>query len=107
MIELVILVLIGLWFLGYIQIPGLIIPDLTLFILNGQPVTLINTLIFMLILFAISILPSPFREISTILLIVWVLSIFGILAVAGISQWLVIAIIVGLIASLFFRTHNP
>jgi hypothetical protein len=107
MIGALILVLIVLWFLGYVRVGGLTIPDVVLFSINGQPITLWSILILIIVSWAISILPTPFREIAGVLLILWILSVLGILAIAGIAlaNFLVIAIIVGLIASLFIRSE--
>lgn len=51
----------------------------------------------------ISMLPTPFQQIVSILLIVWILASLGILAISGIAlgNILVIAMIIGIIASLF------
>lgn len=100
MLGAIIVLLIILWFLGYIRLDALTIPDIPLFALNGQTITLWNLLIFAVVLWAIGILPSPIREIAGILLFLWVLSVLGILAIAGLSNLLVIAIIGGLILSL-------
>lgn len=97
MILTIVVVLIVLWFLGYAPITGLNIPDITLFSLNNHPVTLWNLLILAAIGWAISILPSPFREIASVILVLWVLSVIGILAISGLPSILVIAIIVGLV----------
>jgi len=99
----IIIILAILWFFGYIHIDGLNIPDTSLFTINGQTVTIIDLLILALVGIAISILPNPFRAIAGILLLLWILSVLGILSIAGIglSSILVIAIIIGLIVSLF------
>ena len=97
MIALIIVLLIILWFLGYVQIPGILIPDTTLFTINGHPVTLVNLFILLLILWAIGILPSPLREVAGLFLILWLLSLFGIIAVIGLSSILIWVIIIGLI----------
>ena len=76
MIAAVLIILIILWFLGYIRIDGLTLPDITLFTLNGQPITLISLLIFFVIVWAIGILPSPLRQIGFVILILWLLSLF-------------------------------
>jgi hypothetical protein len=91
------ILLIILWFLGYIHIDGLTIPDLVLFTINGQPITLWNILILLVVAAVIGSLPSPFREIAGVLLILWILSVLGILAIAGLSSLLVIAFIIGLV----------
>jgi hypothetical protein len=101
MVPFLILVLIVLWILGYVNISGL--PDVTLFMINGQPITLWNILILAVVGWAIGILPTPFREISGVLLVLWVLSVLGILSIAGVAlaSMFILAIIIGLIASLF------
>jgi len=100
MLAILLVVLIILFFLGYIHIGNLTIPDITLFSLNGRPITLWNILILLVISWALSILPSPLREIAGVLLVLWILSVLGIIAVAGFSQIIVIAIIVGIILAL-------
>lgn len=90
-------VLIILWFLGYVRIGALPIPNLVLFTINNQAITLWNLLILVLISSLIGILPSPFREIAGVVLVLWILSTLGILAIGGLSSILVIAVIVGLI----------
>lgn len=103
MIELILILLVVLWLLGYVSLPGIASLDIPLFSLNGESISLFDLLIFMLVVWAIGILPSPFREIASVLLVLWVLSIFNILAIAGLSSILLIAIIVGLVAALFNR----
>lgn len=102
MIGIILAVLIILWFLGYIHINGLAIPDINLFAINGNEITLWDLLIFIIVAWALGILPSPFREVAGILLLLWVLSVLGILTIGGISisSILVIAIILGLVISL-------
>jgi hypothetical protein len=94
--------LIILWFLGYIRIDGLMIPDLTLFSINGQPITLWSILILLVVSWAISILPSPLRQIVAVFLIIWILAVLGIVSLAGIpvASIVVLAIIVGMIFAL-------
>ncbi len=98
MLGLIIVILIILWVFGYVNIIGFI-PDLVLFNINGQPITLWNLLILAVVSWAISILPSPIREIAAVLLLLWILSVLGILAFGGLSSLLVVAIIVGLVLS--------
>jgi len=97
MILTIVIILIVLWFLGYFPVASLNIPDITLLTLNGQQITLWNILILAVIIWAIGILPSPFREIASVLLVIWILSVLGILAIAGLSSMIVIAIIIGLV----------
>lgn len=100
MILLIVIILIILWLLGYAPISGFNIPDITLFAINGYPITLWNILTLAVIGWAISILTSPFREIASVILILWILSVIGILAISGLPSILVITIIIGLVAFL-------
>ncbi len=97
MLETLLLVLIVLWLLGYLSIDGLVIPDFSLFSINGQPITLWNLLTLLVLSAVIGVLPSPFRQMAGVLLVLWVLSVLGILAFGGLSSMILIAIIVGLI----------
>lgn len=101
MIEALLIILIILWFLGYVSIPGIIIPDMVLFSINNHPITLWSILILVILSWIVGMLPSPFREIATVLGVLWILSVIGILAIGGLSQLFVIAIIFGLIFYIF------
>ncbi len=95
MLFAILVILIGLWFLGYAPISGVHIRNTVLFSINNHAITLWNVLILFAIGWAISILPRPFREIASVLLLFWVLSVVGIFAIAGLSNILLIAIILG------------
>ena len=103
MLAVLIILLVALWFLGYINVSGIALPDISLFAVNGVDVSLWDALILLLVIVAISILPTPFREIAGVLLILWVLAVIGIISIAGVGlpSIILLAIIVGLIASLF------
>ena len=102
MIFTIIIILIILWFLGYSPIPGLSIPNMSLFSVNGHMVTLWEVLILLVVGWAIGLLPQPFQAIASLLLLFWVLSVLGIIAFfAGLPNILVIIIIVALILSAF------
>ncbi|HEX6977183.1 MAG TPA: hypothetical protein VF185_02390 [Patescibacteria group bacterium] len=94
MLLALIIVLFLLWLLGYGPFTAL---RLGLFAINGRTITLWDLFIFGVIVWIITALPSPLKEIASVVLILWLLSLFGILALAGLSNLLVIAIIVGLI----------
>lgn len=102
MLSALLLILILLWFLGYIRIDGLTIPDINLFTINGQPITLWSVLTLIIVAWIVSMLPTPFQQIVGVLLIIWILVVLGILAISGIAlaNILVIAIIIGIIVSL-------
>lgn len=96
-----VIVLLILYFFGYFRIPGLVIPNPVLFIFNGRDVTLSTLLIFLAIIWAIGILPSPLRQIAMVVFVLWILSTLGFIAITGLSHILIIAILIGLVASLF------
>jgi hypothetical protein len=100
MILTIILLLSVLWLLGYAPLSGISIPDYTLFTILNHQVTLWETLIFLVVGWAIGILPQPLQTIASVLLLLWVLSILGFLAIPGLANILVIVIIIGLVASL-------
>src|SRR5690606_10618376 len=83
MLEVIVVILVILFLTGNIRITGFDLPHIVLFNVNGQTITIVNVLMFLLILWAIGILPSPFREIAAVLFVLWVLSILGLIAVAG------------------------
>lgn len=93
-------VLIILWFLGYISIPYIPIPNIVLFTINGQQITLWNLIIFLIVLALVEMLPRPLNWIAGVILIFWLLSTLGILAIPGLASILVIVVIVGLIIHL-------
>ena len=64
---------------------------------NGFSVTIWDLLIFLVLIWLVGSLPSPFRQIAVVFILIWVLSILGIIAVAGLPSILVIAIIVGVL----------
>jgi hypothetical protein len=97
MVAAIILVLIILWFLGYVRVGNLAIPDLQLFTLNGHVISLWDLLIFAVIVWAIGVLPSPLRQIAMVALLLWVLATLGILAITGLPSIILIALILGLV----------
>lgn len=96
MLGLIILILLGLTVLGYIQIqiPGIEFLKYTLVVINGHALTFLNFIVFGVILWALGVLPSPFREIAVGLLVLWILSILGIIAIVWSGQFVLIAIVV-------------
>jgi hypothetical protein len=100
MLLTIVVLLIVLWFLGYVQISNVVIPNVPLFMINEHLVTLVELLIFLAIVWAVSILPTPLRQIGFAVVVLWVLATLGIIAVGGLSSILVIAIIIGVLASL-------
>src|SRR5690348_7790007 len=99
MIVALIVILGILWLLGLLPVVGIGIPTLPLFIINGHPITLWSILILLVISSAISILPRPFQIVASLLLLLWILSELGILAITGLSHIIILAIIIGLVVS--------
>ena len=96
MLTLILGLLILLWILGYINIPQLPLNNTVVLNLLGKNVTLYDLLITLIILWLIGIIPSPFRQIASVLFLLWILAFFGIIAITNFSNIIVIAIIVGL-----------
>lgn len=101
MLIAIVVVLAVLWFLGYMPLSGISIPNYALFAINGHMITLWEVLILLVVGWAISILPRPLQAIASILLILWILSVLGVLAIAGLPNIIVIVIIIGLFISIF------
>jgi hypothetical protein len=101
MVGFVLLLMIILYFYGYVLIPGITVPNPTLFFIHGQTVSLAAFLIFFAILWTISVLPPVLRIIGSILLIAWTLTELGFIIIPGLSNFITIAIIGGLFVLIF------
>lgn len=97
MLVIIIILLIALWYLGYVQIPAFTLLNHVLFTINGHAITIWEILILLVVAWAVGILPTPLRQIAGVLLILWILATLGFIAVTGFSSIVVIAIIVGLV----------
>ena len=101
-------VLIVLWALGYVPLGGISIPDTTFFVINGHSITLLNIIVLVVVAWIVELLPSPFRLIASILLLLWALSVIGIFGFTNAAEWLELTIIVGLafyiLRGVFYRT---
>lgn len=93
MLGLILLLLIIFWFMGYGPLVAL---HITLFNIGKYAINLWDILIFLLIMWLIEALPKPLRIIVIIALIIWLLGVFGIIAIPMFSNIVIIAIIVGL-----------
>ncbi|HTK03708.1 MAG TPA: hypothetical protein VL401_03005 [Alphaproteobacteria bacterium] len=94
MLVAILLVLVLFWLLGYGPFQVL---HLILLKFNGLAITLWDILIFLALIWLIGSLPSPFRQIAVVFILIWILSLLGVIAVAGLSSILVIAIIIGVL----------
>lgn len=100
MLAAIILILLVLWFFGYVNIGNINLPDFPLFTLNGNVISLWDLLILAVIVWAIGVLPSPLRQIAGVGLVLWILATLGIIAIAGLPSLILIAIILGLLFAL-------
>src|SRR5207237_9432825 len=97
MLFTIVVLLIVLWFLGYVQISNVVIRNVPLFMINGHLVTLVELLIFLAIVWAVSIFPTPLRHIGFAVVVLWVLATLGIIAIDGLSSIRVIAIVIDIL----------
>lgn len=99
MINIFLIILILLLVANNISIPFIHAP---LFVLFGHPITLFHIMVFCLLGYLANYLPSPFREIIGLVVILWVLSAFGIFAIFGwFSNLLLLVIVLALLFSIF------
>jgi hypothetical protein len=90
----ILVILILFWLLGYGPFTVL---HLILFQFNGLAITIWDALIFLILIWLVGSLPSPLRQIAVVFVLIWILSLLGVIAVAGLSSILLIAIIVGVL----------
>lgn len=102
-IEIAFVIFVGFWLLGYITVPWLPITEMRLFSVNGNLVTVWNVLVFFIYLWFIDLLPTPFRQLATALLIMYSLSRLGVITLTGFPNLVVIALIAGSVIYIFNR----
>ncbi len=92
-----------------ITIVGLPSLDITVATINRQAISLWDIITFVLVAGLIGLLPRPFREIFAVVLLVWTLSVLGIIAIGGLSTILLFGILIGTLAYLVtnFRKGTP
>ncbi len=96
MLVILLLVLVILWFLNYLGLPSIPL-GLIIFTFLGVSITLYQLLIFLIILAFVGLLPSPLRQIAVFLLLLWLLTIFGLITVINLSDLVVFAVIFGIV----------
>lgn len=99
----VLAILIGLFvilLINGVTIVGLPTLDVTIATINRQAISLWDLIAFILIVSLIGILPRPFREIFAVVLMLWTLSVLGIIAVGGLSTILLFGILIGTVVYL-------
>lgn len=93
-------ILMVLWLLGVIKIPWLVMPHFPSINILGIHLTVTNLLVLLVLIWVASSLGGPIRQIVWVLVVLWLLSALGIIAVGGLSNLLVIGIAVGIILSM-------
>ena len=93
-------ILVVLWLLGIINIPFLMKPHFPSLNILGFNLTIEKLLILGVLIWIASSLGGPLRQIVWVLVVLWILSALGIIAIGGLSNLLVIGVVVGLILSL-------
>ena len=105
MLEIILIVLVLLFLTGNLQLVGVKIPHMTVAFFHGHTITLVEVLLFFTLLWAVSVLETPFREIAGVAFLLWLLSLAGIIAITGLANILLLAVIVGIVVSLV-RSHK-
>lgn len=94
MIELALVLLLGLFLLGFIKIPGITIHNYNLFTLNHHTVTLFEVLTLIVIFGLLVLLPRFLRIVIGALLIIWIMATLGIIAVQGLPIITIVVLMV-------------
>ena len=71
--------------------------EIVLLRLNGEEITIYDLLVFLVILWAVGILPTPFRQIAVVLVILWVVATLGFIAIPNFSSIVIFGFIAGLV----------
>ena len=101
--EILLLVFVIVWLTGAIHLPGIVFQTTPLFIFRGLSITIMDILIFLGILWAIEMLPSPLRQVIVILGLLWLLSLTGLISIAGASTYIVWAVIIAAVVAIIKR----
>lgn len=94
MLIAIVIILAILWFLGFISIPAL---STVPFVLLGHPITVFDALVFLALIVLLGILPGFFRFVAAVLLLLMVLSFFGLIAIANFTSVIVLVTIFAII----------
>jgi len=98
MIGFILALLVILWLLGFIHIAIL---ESILFSISQHPFTLHSLLLIILIFVVVKFLPGIFQAIVLFILFFWLLSLFGVIAIGGLSNILIILLLLAVVFSLF------
>ena len=99
MLIALLLVLVILWALGFLRIGDLDFLRVPAITIDGRVVTLLDILVALTVIFVIAALPGPLGIAAGILLILWLLSVLGLIAIEGVplSTLIILVIILALL----------
>lgn len=80
---------------------GISFMNYVVFTILNQGITIYNLLVLAIMIYLIGLLPRPFKEIVGLILVLWILSFLGIIFVGGLSNILIIAIVIVLLLNIF------
>jgi len=103
MIEATLVILLALFLLGFIHIPGVNIQNYKLFVMNHHTITLYEVLIVIVAFGLLMFLPHFMKIIVGALLIIWIISALGIIVVNGLPA---ISIVILLLVVTFHRSFH-
>lgn len=106
MIEATLVILLALFLLGFVHIPGVTIPDYKLFVLNHHMITLFEILIVIVAFGLLALLPRFLRIIVGALLIIWIISTLGIIVVNGLPAITIIILMIIVVCHRSFHWYH-
>lgn len=93
MIGLALIILLALFLLGFLHIPGINITDFKLFVINSHLITLYDVLIVLVVFGLIALLPKILKLVTGALFIIWILATLGFIVVQGLSTIILVTLI--------------
>lgn len=106
MVEASIIILIILFVLGYVSIPGVTIPNYQVYTLNHHVITLYEILILIVIFWMLKVLPYYLRVVAGALLLIWIASTLGFIMVKGLPMVIIIALILVTVSHRSFHWYH-
>jgi hypothetical protein len=101
----ILIILLVLWIIGIIKIPWLTLHNSVLFTVLGHRVTIWELLLMIVLIWGVEQLPTPLREIAVVIVLLWVLSLFGLVVINGLTNLVILAVIIGLVLTFFQKKH--
>lgn len=103
MVEAALIILLALFLLGFVKIPGVNIQNYKLFMLNHHMITLYELLIVVVAFGMIMFLPRFMKMVVGALLIIWIVASLGYIVVSGLPE---ITIVILLLVVTFHRSFH-